>query len=56
MRRGRRYGRFRRAFPLPEEVDDPEKITAKFEDGILHIEAPLRKPVGEEGAIDVEIE
>lgn len=56
LRRGRRYGRFRRTFPLPEEVEDPEKIKAKFEDGILHIQAPLSKPIGEEGAIDVEIE
>ena len=55
-RMGRRYGRFQRVFPLPEEIDDPKKIQAKFEDGILKVIVPLKKPLREERAIEIEIE
>lgn len=55
-RMGRRYGRFQRVFPLPEEADDPKKIQAKFQDGILKIIVPLKKPLREERAIEIEIE
>ncbi|MBS3788284.1 Hsp20/alpha crystallin family protein [Candidatus Bipolaricaulota bacterium] len=56
LSRGRRYGRFRRTLPLPEEVEDPEKLSAKFENGVLRITAELSEALGEEEAIDVEIE
>ena len=55
-RMGRRYGRFQRVFPLPEEIDDPKKIQAKFEDGILKVIVPLKRPLREERAIEIEIE
>ncbi|MFB6290594.1 MAG: Hsp20/alpha crystallin family protein [Candidatus Bipolaricaulia bacterium] len=54
--RGRRYGRFRRTLPLPERVEDPEKLSAKFENGVLKITAELSEALEEEEAIDVEIE
>ncbi|MFB6215273.1 MAG: Hsp20/alpha crystallin family protein [Candidatus Bipolaricaulia bacterium] len=56
LSRGRRYGRFRRSLPLPEEVEDPEKLSARFENGVLRITAELSEALGEEEAIDVEIE
>lgn len=56
LSRGRRYGRFRRTLPLPEEVEDPEKLSARFENGVLKITAQLSEALGEEEAIDVEIE
>ncbi len=56
LSRGRRYGRFRRTLPLPEEVEDPEKLSAKFEHGVLEITAELSESIGEEEAIDVKIE
>ena len=45
-RRERTYGKFRRAFSLPADVDS-EKIKAEFKDGVLQIEVPKpeeRKP------------
>lgn len=54
--RGRRYGRFKRSLPLPEEVEEPDKLKAKFKNGVLHIEAKLSESIMEEEAIDVEIE
>jgi HSP20 family protein len=38
-RRERVYGKFQRAFTLPEAVD-AEKIAARFKDGVLKIEIP----------------
>ncbi|MGC9530240.1 MAG: Hsp20/alpha crystallin family protein [Candidatus Bipolaricaulaceae bacterium] len=48
IRMGRRYGSFRRAFPLPEGIEDKKKIKARFENGILRVELPLQRPVGGE--------
>jgi HSP20 family protein len=45
-RRERRYGKFYRAFKLPEDVD-AEKIKADFKNGVLKIDIPKpeeRKP------------
>lgn len=55
IRMGRRYGAFRRVFPLPEEVEDPTKVKARFENGVLRIEVPLRRPP-EGGATDIPVE
>lgn len=41
FRMGRRYGKFQRSFPLPDEASDPRKIEAKFQDGILKVSVPL---------------
>lgn len=54
--RGRRYGKFRRSLPLPEEVEEVGKLSAKFENGVLHIQAPLSRTLGKQGAVDVEIQ
>lgn len=56
IRMGRRYGAFRRVFPLPEEVEDPGKIKAKFENGVLRIEVPLRRPPERGGITDIPVE
>ncbi len=41
---GRHYGRIQRAFQLPEEaVDDPRKIEAHFENGVLRVMVPLKE-------------
>jgi HSP20 family protein len=39
VRRERSYGRFERAFTLPEGVD-PAQITASFEHGVLQLDIP----------------
>ncbi len=51
----RRYGRFQRTFPLPQEITDEKNIKAKFENGILNISVPLKKNMTGK-AIDVNIE
>ena len=38
-RRERSYGKFRRAFSLPTDVDS-DKITAEYKDGVLRVEVP----------------
>jgi len=38
-RRERTFGKFERAFTLPEDVD-PEKIQADYTDGVLEIKIP----------------
>lgn len=37
----RRYGSFRRSFPLPEDAD-PDRIDARFQNGVLTITLPRR--------------
>lgn len=57
FRIGRRYGQFQRVFPLPSQVDDHSKISARFKDGILQVVVPLRDSIKEkEAAIDIKIE
>lgn len=57
FRIGRHYGKFRRCFPLPEQIDDPKKIKATFEDGILRVTVPLRESLKEkEKPIEIKVE
>lgn len=56
FRMSRRYGRFKRVFPLPEEAGDPKKIKASFKDGILKVTVPLAKPLREGKAIEIKVE
>ncbi|MCI2424922.1 Hsp20/alpha crystallin family protein [Candidatus Acetothermia bacterium] len=57
FRIGRRYGQFQRVFPLPSQVGDHKKISAKFKDGILQVVVPLRDSIKEKAAaIDIKIE
>jgi HSP20 family protein len=37
----RRFGRFERAFPVPDDID-PAKVDAAFRDGVLRITLPKR--------------
>lgn len=56
IHRGRRYGKFRRTFGLPEEVKDPDKLKATFEDGVLDVSVDLSESLTEEDTVEVEIE
>jgi len=57
FRMGRRYGRFQRAFPLPANVIDKDKISAGFEDGILKVSIPLKESLKErEKAIEIKVD
>lgn len=57
FRIGRHYGKFQRVFPLPEQADDPKKIKASFEDGILRVTVPLRESLKEkEKPIEIKVE
>jgi len=57
FRLGRRYGKFQRCFPLPEEIEDPKKIKAKFENGILQVTVPLKESLREKKkAIEIKVE
>ncbi len=40
----RRYGAFRRSFRLPDSVD-PEKVSARFEQGVLTVTLPKRADI-----------
>ncbi len=56
LRMGRRCGSFRRTFPLPEQVADPQQVKAKFQDGILRVEVPLKQSPLEGDGVDVKVE
>jgi len=56
IHRGRRYGKFRRTFGLPEKVEDPEKLSATFEAGVLDVSVDLSESLTEEETVEVEIE
>jgi HSP20 family protein len=57
FRIGRHYGKFQRVFPLPEQADDPKKIKASFEDGILRVTVPLRESLKQkEKPIEIKVE
>lgn len=56
IRMGRRCGSFRRVFPLPKEAEDRKGIKARFENGILIVEVPLKRAPEGEGAFDVTVE
>lgn len=56
IRMGRRYGAFRRVFPLPEDVEDRKGIKARFANGILIVEVPLKRAPETEGTFEVKLE
>jgi HSP20 family protein len=39
------YQSFQRSFSVPENIVDAEKITAKYDEGILHVALPKREEV-----------
>lgn len=49
------YQSFQRSFSVPEKVVDAEKISAKYEDGILHIAIPKREEVKPKPAKTIKI-
>lgn len=49
------YQSFLRSFTLPEGIVDPEKIAAKYTDGILHITIPKREEAKPKPARRIEI-
>ncbi len=56
VRMGRHVGRFQRSFPLPEQVDDPKQIEAKYEKGILRILVPLSSSLtDDEKPIEIDV-
>jgi HSP20 family protein len=56
IRMGRRYGSFRRVFPLPAEAEDRKGIKARFENGVLCVEVPLKRAPEGESVFDVKVE
>lgn len=42
-RRERYYGEFRRAIALPDDVD-PDRVEAKYRDGVVHVTIGRRQP------------
>lgn len=38
-----RFGRFSRSMPLPRDIINQDKITAKYENGVLYVTAPKIK-------------
>lgn len=50
-----RYGRFERSMRVPEGLD-PEKVTAKYANGVLELTVPLPKEVSTARKIPVHIE
>ena len=54
---GRRYGQFRRAFPLPADLVERSGIKAHFDDGILRVTIPLKQSIKEEERpLDIKVE
>src|SRR3989339_2277248 len=49
------YQSFQRSFTLPEYLADREKVTAKYHDGILHINIPKREEAKPKPARAIEI-
>ena len=49
------YQSFQRSFSVPEKIADVEKISAKYEDGILHINIPKREEVKPKPAKTIKI-
>ncbi len=57
FRVGRRYGKFQRCFPLPSDLIEKDRITARFENGILVVTAPMKESIVEkEKPIEIAVE
>ena len=54
-RREFHYQSFQRSFSMPEDVINADKISAKYEDGILHIRIPKREEVKPKPAKEIKI-
>lgn len=56
FRMGRRFGKFQRSFPLPDEVTEYDKINASLNDGVLTVEVPLNRSIKEkEKPVEIQI-
>jgi len=49
------YQSFQRSFTLPEQVADSEKVSARYQDGILHIDIPKREEAKPKPAREIKI-
>ena len=49
------YQSFQRSFTVPETVVDTEKITAKYDNGILHVLLPKREEIKPKPAKEIKI-
>ncbi len=49
------YRSFQRSFNVQENVVDPDKINAKYEDGILHVSLPKRDEVKPKPSREIKI-
>lgn len=54
LMKGRKRGKLRRGLQLPEGIESPENLKAELENGILHVQIPLKEEV-DRGPIEVEI-
>ncbi len=54
-RREYSYQSFSRSFTLPKNVVDDDKITAKYENGELHLKIPKKEEVKTKKALQIEI-
>jgi HSP20 family protein len=55
LRIGRRYGRFQKIYPLPEQVTNYEEIDAKLSEGILTIAIPLKESVTKKKTYEIKL-
>jgi len=49
------YQSFQRSFSIPENIINADKISAKYEDGILHVTLPKREEVKPKPAKEIKI-
>lgn len=54
-RREFNYQSFQRSFSVPEDMVNADKISAKYEDGILHVMLPKREEVKPKPAREIKI-
>jgi HSP20 family protein len=54
-RREFNFSSFSRSFTLPDDLVDAEKISAKYENGLLHLEIPKKETIKKQGPRTINI-
>ena len=54
-RREFNFSSFSRSFTLPDDLVDAEKISAKYENGLMHLEIPKKENVKKQGPRTIDI-